>query len=486
LDLAKEVRISSPGRIAAGAKRPELWAAAIALILSLQLIPQSHFYGDDYIQIGTLEGSFDQFGSSPFNLYAFATGSEENMQRMIESGPMPWFVHPQMKVRFFRPVSSALLALDHALFGMEIRAYRIQAIMWYLLLVLAFAAWARLMIPPAEGASNMPALFVAVLVFAVSDSHWLNVLWTAGRWVLVAAAFALAGCTAHLRWRLQGWRPGRYLSVISMALALLSGEVALAVFAYIAAYEFVSDRGRMPDRVKALVPLAALVAIYLIFYMYLGYGAAANDDYLNPLSNPVMYLTQLPGRMLAMCSEIFLWFNSGLWHVEPLRGRVALAGVGGLLIMVILLAPVYAFASAKARLAVDQILLGIFGSMLVLAAGGPGSRNLVIPFIGTAALIGIAFTQWWMVLCSRRGWIRGAALLVCLAALFIHLGLAPYRWITEPSRFKTGSDAQAGMIRNIDFTKESVPEQRTVFLTMHFSACWNGYFLRTVEGLAVP
>jgi hypothetical protein len=62
-------------------------------------------------------------------------GSTEGVRRSMESGPIPWFVHPQLKVNFLRPVSSALLALDHAFFGLRPWGYRIQAILWYLVII---------------------------------------------------------------------------------------------------------------------------------------------------------------------------------------------------------------------------------------------------------------------------------------------------------------------------------------------------------------
>ena len=479
-------RHNARGRFAGAVRHPGLWAAIIVLAFTLPLIPHSHFYGDDYIQIGTLEGVFDRFGSAPFDLYAFTDGSTERWRRQTETGPIPWFVHPEMKVHFFRPVSSALLSLDHAFFGRNIRAYRIQAIMWYLLLVLVFGAWARRMIPLGEGAVQPFAAVLALVIFAVSDSSWVNVLWTAGRWVLVATALALLGCVAHLRWRTQAWRPGRYLSLAFAALALLAGEVALAVLAYLAAFEIVAKKGRMRERASALAPFIVLVGAYGVLYMSLGFGATATDDYVNPLAHPVGYFSQLPGRLLAMCGEIFLWFPASLWNVESLRGQVSIVGAGGLVFMVVLLTPVYTVGSAEERVAADRLLLGTLGSMLVLAAGSPGSRNLVVPFIGTAALVGVALYHWWTILRRKRGMIRWVAVLVCLSAGVIHLGVAPYRWFTEPSQFKAGSDAQASMIRALDVADEDVPDQRTVFLTMHFSACWNGYFLRKFEGLPMP
>jgi hypothetical protein len=175
-----------------------------------------------------------------------------------------------------------------------------------------------------------------------------------------------------------------------------------------------------------------------------------------------------------------------MWNVEAMRGTVVLAGVGVLVYLAVLLAPVCLAGSATEKIAIGRLLLGMLASMLVLAAGSPGSRNLVIPFIGASSLVGIALYHWWTILRRKRGLIQWTAALLCLTAGFIHLGLAPYRWFTEPAQFRASSDAQANMVRTLDVADEDVPDQRTVFLTMHFNACWNGYFLRKFEGLPMP
>jgi hypothetical protein len=64
------------------------------VVQSIQLVPQSAFSGDDYIQFGTLEGTTQGFGSGPFDLYSFMDGSTEGVRRIMESGPIPCFVHP--------------------------------------------------------------------------------------------------------------------------------------------------------------------------------------------------------------------------------------------------------------------------------------------------------------------------------------------------------------------------------------------------------
>jgi hypothetical protein len=124
--------------------------------------------------------------------------------------------------------------------------------------------------------------------------------------------------------------------------------------------------------------------------------------------------------------------------------------------------------------------------MLPLAAGTPGGRNLIVPFIGAALITGIALYYWWTVLRSRGYVLRWFATVMCLGVGFIHLALPPYHWVTGPIQLRQSSEWLAGLARSTPFVDEGVPDQRTVFLTVHFAVCWNGYFLRRLERLSMP
>src|SRR5262245_19357823 len=295
---------------------------SLALVLALQLIPHSHlFFGDDYIQLGAMEGVVQDFGSPPFRLYEFYDGSVERWQRQIERGPLPWFASPELKIRFFRPLSSGLLTLDHALFGRRTWGYRIDATFWYLLLVVAYAAWIRQIIPLEPGEATVPsragrawhpAAMLALLTFVVSDHHWLNVFWSAGRWVLVSTALTMVGCVCYTSWRSDKWRPGLYLCVMMFTAGLLSGEVALAILAYPVAGEIFGPAGSRGGRLKGLALLSIVAIGYLGFYAAGRYGTHGSNLYLNPMDEPTRYLARLPTRLLAMSEEVFVWIPGSL------------------------------------------------------------------------------------------------------------------------------------------------------------------------------
>jgi hypothetical protein len=476
-------------------RRPIWLALAVAAVLSIQLVPQSAFYGDDYIQLGILEETTEGISAGPLDLYGFMDGSAESVRKSMKSGPIPWFVHPRFKVNFFRPVSSALLVIDHKIFGLRPWGYRIQAILWYLLIVALYATWLRRLMPAAAGESSDAeasrgalgsAALLALIIFAVSDSHWVNVAWTAGRWVLVTTALALAGCIAHLRWRQEGWRPGLFLSLILLVLGFLAGELTLAVLAFPVAFEIVAPKAKIGERVRGLAPLALVTGVYLVVYKLLGRGAYGGAEYLDPSSDPFGYLVELPGKMLAMFGEIFLWIPAGWWNTDSLQAYSVAAGAGGLVLMALLLAPVFREAKTELRVLLGRLALGTVGSMLPLAAGTPGGRNLIVPFIGAALVTGIALHYWWTTLRSRGDVLRWFATMVCLGIGFIHLALAPYRWVTGPIQLRQNAERLAGLVRSTPFVDEGLPDQRTVFLTVHFAVCWNGHFLRRLERLPMP
>jgi hypothetical protein len=331
-----------------------------------------------------------------------------------------------------------------------------------------------------------PATVLALLIFAVSDSHWVNVAWTAGRWVLVTTALALAGCVAHLRWRQERWRPGLFLSIVLFALGFLAGELTLAVLSYPIAFEIVSPGAKFREKIRGLAPLALVTGAYLIVYKLLGRGAFGGTEYLDPSSDPLGYFVELPGKTLAMLGEIFLWVPAGWWNVDALRRYSTAAGVGGLVLVALLLTPVLRGSKAEVRVLLGRLVLGTFGSMLPLAAGTPGARNLIVPFIGAALIMGIALQYWWTVLRSRGHALRWFATVLCFGVGFVHLALPPYHWVTGPIQLRQSSGWLAGQARSTPFVDEGVPDQRTVFLTVHFAVCWNGHFLRRLERLPMP
>ena len=80
---------------------------------------------DDFLQLSVLEGVSPDTWTGPLELYMIADGNPDHLKVMKDAGAFPWFFDPQFRMDFFRPLSSALLAADHAIFGLNPIGYRL-------------------------------------------------------------------------------------------------------------------------------------------------------------------------------------------------------------------------------------------------------------------------------------------------------------------------------------------------------------------------
>src|SRR5206468_3896938 len=144
---------------------------------------------------------------------------------------------------------------------------------------------------------------LALIVFAISGIHG-SLFWNAARHIVIAGALGTIALAAHVRWRETGWRPGRALSVVGFALSLTASEAALAVMAYLFAYEACSAHGNGNERLRAVGPELILIAAYLAMYRWMGLGASGGSDYVDPLKAPLAFFAQLPGRWLFLVGAL--------------------------------------------------------------------------------------------------------------------------------------------------------------------------------------
>src|SRR4051812_992692 len=102
---------------------------ALGVLLGLSTL-QIGFFTDDYPFVAYLDGAVPSRAAA-LGLYDFARADPANIQELVQHGPYPWWTDPELKLRFFRPLSSGLLALDHALFGHAPLGYHVHAVLWY-------------------------------------------------------------------------------------------------------------------------------------------------------------------------------------------------------------------------------------------------------------------------------------------------------------------------------------------------------------------
>ena len=479
-------------------KHPAFWGIIAALVVIVPQLSQYYPFGTDCIHIGVLEGIMDYPGMSPLNLYRFADGNQEHMTNVLSSGYFAWFSSLHWKIIFARHIPSLLMAVNHKISGMNPLGYIIHSLLWYIALIALLGLLFDRILGAPPGKTHHPASYLAVLMFTFSTSHLEILYYGATRWLLITAAFAVAGLLAHLKWREQNWKPGRYLSVIAFALALLSGEAALAALAFLAAYELFGSDGTFKKKMTALLPTIILVGIYLLGYKLMGYGTGGQSYYINPLNEPIAFLLALPVRVASMLGEMFFGTLSlfGLnSNLPSFNGYALLLGAGALVICGLLFFPAWKNASPELRRTFKWLIIGTFAAMIPLSSGYPCARVTIIPFMGGSLILASILTYWWKKLSPKKkirenlkspiSWIAG---LICIAFFLLHLGYSPYRFFTDPQMLKLFNSITEEFNTKNTVLGEIKPNQEVVFLNSDKDVdLSNDYFYyRKLKRLPMP
>lgn len=404
------------------ARRPYACAFAAATLVSSFTLAFG-FFIDDYLMLMTIDGRTPI--TRWWSLFEFGAGSVEANQAMLDWGPMPWWALEDLKIRFFRPLASALMTLDRRVFGDWAVGYHAHSMLWYLLFCGAAAAIFR---RAALGVgAGLGAL--ALLVFVVDEAHWLPMAWWSNRNAIVAAAPALWGVVAHLRWREDGWRPGLPLSVLGLGMGLAGGETAVGALGYLIAYEAVGrSRDAWQRRAAALAPAMLGLAIYLAIYKGLGFGVRGSGVYFDPIGEFGLYLWHAPERTLMLFAAMFL--NA---PVEPvillpsLTWPLALLGLPALAILGVAIFRAWPALPEDVRRHTRWLALGGLLSLPPVLATFASSRLLVLPSVAGAWLLGLALWGLWRRVHTSATHRGDRVLLRGLVA--VHLLIAPLLWI---------------------------------------------------------
>jgi hypothetical protein len=317
----------------------------------------------------------------------------------------PYFLAPNLELRFLRPLSSALMAIDHTLWGRRPLPYHLHTLLWYAALLAAVGALFRRAAPR----SLAPLAF---LIFCLDDGHALSVTFIAARNAVVACALVWLGLGAHLRWRIHGWRPGAWLAPLLGALGLAAGEMGLGALAYLVAWEICERR---PGWRRALAPTALLVAAYFVVYRLVGAGARGSGAYLDPFGDPLGFLGELPARLLLLFGNLIFrtpidsaFFNDWLW--APL---VAVGAAAALVVALWL-------PGALRRLPPDEAArvrwlgLGAAGALVAATPGTPGDRLLFAAGLGGSIVVAALLHDAWQLLRARQARLLPAIALMSL------------------------------------------------------------------------
>ncbi|MHC4375611.1 MAG: hypothetical protein ACYS26_03330 [Planctomycetota bacterium] len=353
------------------------------------------FLADDHFQRLALESeAFDsRLAALPaqLNLYDFGDASEASGPIFARAG-VPWWISETWRVQFLRPLASASLALDHALFGDFVPAHHATGLLLFLLiLLLANRVLAQLGL-------NALGRAVALALIAVDESSVIPVGWLANRNTLIEALLGLGGL-AFLGAR--GGRTPVWRGVCGLVLATLAmgAKESGCVFPVLVAWEWASrNRGVRRWCLLGLGPTLALAGVGL--WLSLGAGAQSRF-YPEPWDAP--FEVALRGGRLLLLSLGASW--------TPLPVDVANFRPQSLPFVLAASVPLAALAVWAVRrtwqrpVSARLVLAGL--ALLAPQAAAPLSERLLfLPQMAIAGLLGFAVQQQW----NPRAWTWGAKL----------------------------------------------------------------------------
>jgi hypothetical protein len=228
------------------------------------------------------------------------------------------------------------------------------------------------------------------------------------------------------------------------------------------------------------------------------YGTGGQDLYINPLTDPIAFITALPTRLSSMLGEMFFRIISvlGIDPIVPSMGWVTiLAGAAALVIGGLLFSPAWSKTSGDQRGKFRWLIIGTIAAMFPLASGYPCARVTMIPFIGSSVLLAFILHHWWHKLSQKRNirqnlkspgaWIGG---LVIIVLFFLYLVLSPYYWFAATREFKKYLDTQEEFNRNSTVLNEILPHQEAIFLhpSPNIDLTYDVYYYRKINRLPLP
>lgn len=335
------------------------------------------FYNDDWLVRVVVQGRAPGSDPHPLRLYEFMA-SEPQVRRYIHEGMLPWWSDPQLKIRFFRPLSSLLMWVDHRVLVTPLLAH-LHSLAWFVLYLLA----ARRII---DRVLSPRAARWALWTLCLAGYHAGTVLWPSARNGLCASTVALLALRTHLDDRLDD-RSVRSLRVAALfALSLLFAETALGLVPMLLAVEAFAVRKPFAERVRAVAPTALLAVAYLIAYSKLGYGVAGAGGYIDPIREPMQFLRALPGRWMTLVAEALVGAASEITLVVP--GAMVVTGALGAVALALAVYALHRTRGDRPHRYAEAIALGSLFALVPTVGGILGGRLLALAGVGAALALG--------------------------------------------------------------------------------------------------
>jgi hypothetical protein len=406
-----------PGPLAG--RRAGVALGLLFLVGALVFLPalRSPFLLDDYLHASMIDGTFPA-PRGPFDLYNFVNDADRAV--LIERGMLPWWSHPRLVIRFFRPLSSALLWADHRLLGNAPFPLHVHSFAWWAAATVAARELFRRHFSPRVA-------WFATVIFALAPCHALPLAWLANREALVSLTFGALGLTAYARWREERAPLEGALAAALFGLSLLGGEYGLSFGGFVLAFEIVRRRESLVRRGVGLLAFVVPAASYLFARSARHFGAIGSGFYSDPFREPASFLRTAPRRLVTLLADAWLSLDTDTLNSSTPAWALALGAVVFAAILVVPVRRALADLDEAQRRAALWLLLGSVFALAPVLAVVPSPRLLGASLLGTAPLVALILDRAWFprVIEARRGPAELTGLVALLLG-FLHLVHGPF------------------------------------------------------------
>ncbi len=327
---------------------------------------------DDYMQLGMSSRVF-WAERAAWDRYRFISGDPIETRHLMDSGALPWWTEPHLKLVMFRPIASLVGALELWLVGPSPVVSHAVSLLACALVVFAVALVYRRLLPCRTACIALP-------IYVLGRSHDIPVGWVANRAAIFAALFGALALHGHVRWRESGARSGLAQAVLCLSSSALSAEYGLATFGLFFAYEMFGSR---PSRLRALLPAFAVGLCYVAAYRGLGFGTRGTSVYADPTTEPGRFLMTALTNVPLLGAEV-------LWP-SPMRGATMVAGILAVALGISLLVP--ALSQKARRTVLGATIAGFIACLPLTVAAVPNPRLLEIPNIAFAGALAVLLDE---------------------------------------------------------------------------------------------
>jgi hypothetical protein len=421
--------------------RKHAYSLSVAFILVFAVWlrwPTLHngFFSDDVVAIAMA----DHVYAAPrraLDLFDFSDGTPSDHQQLMAYGSLPWWTVDGLRLAMLRPLASVLTLADYHLFGTDALPCHVHSLFWWFLLLLATASLYRELF-------NDRLALLALFLFTLKEGHTFVLGWLANRGALVAMLCCVLALRAHLRWRCTRDLRMAFWSAGLFSLALLSGEWALPLMAYVLAFELLRSDATWRERALGLLPSAIPTLAFGAVRAALGYGAHNSGVYTDPVSEPLRFVLMIFTRIPVFFADLVFAVPSVYWGFgTPWRDQLlssgwipvdlwlrlpawtfwhVLIGVVAIVAVVLALWRILPTRAPAERSALHWLLLGGAISLLPMVASFTHSRVLIPAALAFAPASASVLEWCWEALHDPRRRARHALLLpLCLGVGVLYM-----------------------------------------------------------------